>query len=149
MAHRAGLLGCFFRTGNDVLLFHGLNPESWRKISEVRNDGDEGAPRVNPVPALANLPVEMRNYGDEQIRRLFAPEFLEQVHKWLMEKSNSGLKDAKKLCTAERPAILQHDVVLLLDANAGQLAQYVQPVGKILKLNQFDLPVALLLRNHC
>src|SRR5437660_2658389 len=91
----------------------------------------------------------MRNYGDEQIRRVFEPEFLEQIHKRAVEDPNRGLKNAKKLGTAERPAILQHDVVLLLDANAGQFAQDVQPIGKILKLNEFDLPIALLLRNHC
>src|SRR6266478_7885491 len=53
----------------------------------------------------------------------------------------------RERCATERPAVLQKDVVLALDADAGQFAQNVQPVGEILKLNQPNLPVALLLSN--
>ena len=41
----------------------------------------------------------------------------------------------------------KQDVVLLLDADAGELAQNVEAVGQVLKLDEFDLPVALLLGN--
>ena len=46
---------------------------------------------------------------------------------------------------AQCPAILEEDVVLLLDANARQLPQNIQLVGQLLKLDELDLPVALLL----
>jgi len=65
-----------------------------------------------------------------------------------VKNTNRQLKNAEKLSTAERPAFLQHDVVLLLNANAGQLAQYVQAICQVLKLDEFNPPVALLLRNH-
>jgi len=57
------------------------------------------------------------------------------------------LKNSQELRAAERPAVLQQDVVLLLDADAGEFAQNVQPVRQVLKLDEFDLPVALLLGN--
>jgi len=39
-------------------------------------------------------------------------------------------------------------LLLLLDADAGELAENVQLIGEILELNQFDLPRALLLRGN-
>jgi hypothetical protein len=90
----------------------------------------------------------MGNDGDKQVRRLFAPKLLEQVYQRPVKYPNGGLKNAKKLRAAQRPAILQHGVVLLLDADSRQPAKDVQAVSKILKLDEFDLPIALLLRNH-
>ncbi len=80
MAHRTRLIGGFFRTRDDVLILNRLNPEARRKVSQVGDDGDKRAARINLSPALANLAVEMRNYGDEQVRRLFTPKFFEQIH---------------------------------------------------------------------
>jgi len=39
VAHRARLIGGFLRTGDDVLIFDRLNPESRRKSSQVGDDG--------------------------------------------------------------------------------------------------------------
>src|SRR2546425_2294601 len=108
MAQGARLFHGFFRTGDDELIFDRLNPESRWKISEVGDDGDKRPAGINLGPAFTNLPVKMRNYGDEQVRRLFAPELFKKIH--------------------ERPAFLQHDVVLLLNADAGEFAQDVQAV---------------------
>jgi hypothetical protein len=52
------------------------------------------------------------------------------------------------LGAAQCPTILEQDVVLLLDANARQLPQNIQLVGQLLKLDEFDVPVALLLRRN-
>src|SRR5712692_11388222 len=129
MAHGARLIGSFFRTGNDVLILDRLDPESRREISQISDDGDERPARINLVPALANLPVEMRDYGDEQVRGIFAPELFKKFHKRPVKNANGQLKNTEKLRAAESPAFLQHDVVLLLNADAGQFAQDVQPVG--------------------
>src|SRR5216683_3209856 len=148
MAHGTRLSGGFFRARDDVLLLDRLNPEARRKISQVGDNGDERPPGINLRPAFANLPVEMWNDGNKQVGGFFAPKLLEQVYQRPVKHSNGGLKNAKKLGAAQSPAVLQHGVVLLLDADPRQLAQDVQPVGKVLKLNKLDLPVALLLRNH-
>ena len=64
-----------------------------------------------------------------------------------MKYANGRLEHAEKLRAAQRPAILQHDVVLLLNANAGEFAKNVQTVGQILKLDRLDLPVRMPMRN--
>src|SRR6476646_4337738 len=66
-----------------------------------------------------------------------------------MEEANRKLQDAKEILAAERPAVLQHDVVLLLNANPGEFAKHVQPVGQILELHELHLPrPPLLSRNR-
>ena len=65
-----------------------------------------------------------------------------------MKEPDGRLENTQELRGAQRPAVAQEDVVLLLNADAGELAENVQLVGEILELNQFDLPVALLLRGN-
>jgi len=62
-----------------------------------------------------------------------------------MKDADGGLQQAQEVNAAESPAILQQHVVLLLNANAGQLAQDVKLIGEILELDELDLPGALLL----
>src|SRR6266436_10281771 len=140
MAQRARLFHGFFRGCDDVLILDRLNPETRRKISQVRDDGDKRAAGIDLGPAFANLAVEMRNYGNEQVRRLFTPEFFKKIHERPVKYPYRGLKNAKKLSAAKRPAILQHDVVLLLDADAGEHAQNVHTVGQVLELDYLELP---------
>src|SRR5882724_4267545 len=64
-----------------------------------------------------------------------------------MEQPDGCLEHAQEAGAAERPAVLQQNVVLLLDADSGELAQHVESVRQVLKLDELDLPVALLLRN--
>src|SRR6266403_607149 len=64
-----------------------------------------------------------------------------------MKQADGCLQHAKQAGAAERPAILQQNVVLLLDANPGELAQHIEPVRQVLKLDELDLPVALLFGN--
>src|SRR6266852_8795738 len=64
-----------------------------------------------------------------------------------MEQADGRLQHAKEIGAAERPAILQQNVVLLLDADSGELAQHIEPVRQVLKLDKLDLPVALLFGN--
>src|SRR6202051_1848680 len=62
-----------------------------------------------------------------------------------MEDADCGLQQTKQVNAAERPAVPQKDVVLFLDADAGELAQDVEPVGQVLELHEVDIPIALLL----
>src|SRR2546422_7676310 len=64
-----------------------------------------------------------------------------------MKQTDGCLQHAKEAGAAERPAILQQNVVLLLDADSRELAQHIEPVREVLKLDELDLPVALLFRN--
>src|SRR5467141_584685 len=64
-----------------------------------------------------------------------------------MKQADGCLQHAKEAGAAERPAILQQNVVLLLDANSGELSQHIEPVRQVLKLDELDLPVALLFGN--
>src|SRR5260370_8146540 len=128
MTHRARLLCGSFRSGNDVLLFERVSTKMRRKIGEISNDGHERPPGIHARPAFANLAIEMRNDGDKKVRRVFAPMALEQIHKRLVKKANHPLQQAKKISTAEGPAVLQKNVVLLLDADARELAEHVEAI---------------------
>jgi len=58
------------------------------------------------------------------------------------------LQNAQEIRAAKGPAVLQQDIVLLLYTNPGEFAQNVQPVRQVLELDEFDLPVTLLLGNY-
>src|ERR1700730_2111750 len=91
----------------------------------------------------------MRNNGDEQVGRLFAPKLFKQPHERPMEYANGRLQQAQKIDAAERPSILQQHVALLLNSDARQPAKNIKPVSELLKLNELDLPRPLLLGNNC
>src|SRR5713101_2292628 len=148
VAQGARLFHGFFRAGDDELILDRLNPETRRKICQVRDDGDKRAAGIDLRPAFANLAVEIGDDRNEQVRRLFAPEFFKKIHERPVKYAYRGLKNAKKLSAAKRPAILQQDVVLLLDADAGELAQNVQAVSQVLELNEFELPIGVQLGNY-
>ncbi|MDP9146803.1 MAG: hypothetical protein M3N22_04035 [Acidobacteriota bacterium] len=78
---------------------------------------------------------------------MLPPKLLKQANQRAMTEPYRSLQDTKKLRASQRPTISQHDVVLLLNLDAGQLAQYVKLVGKILELNKFDVPRSALLGN--
>src|SRR5215469_6551068 len=147
MAYRAGLLCGFFRAGDDVLFFDGFNPKTRRKIREVRDDGSQRPAGVHLCPTLANLAVEMRDHRNKQVRGILAPVFFKQIYQPFVEEPNSGLKKAQKIPTAKRPPVLQKNVVLLLDANARQLPEHVEPVREVLELQETDPPIPRLLGN--
>ena len=73
------------------------------------------------------------------------PVVFEQIHQRLVKKANGPLQHPEKMSAAESPAVLQKNVVLLLDANAGQFSQNVEAIGEILELDELDLPIASLL----
>src|SRR5258708_36498992 len=87
----------------------------------------------------------MGDNGDEQVGGLFAPELFEEAHERAMKDANGRLQQAQKINAAESPAILEQHVVLLLNADAGELPQDVELVGELLELDELDLPGAFLL----
>src|SRR5712692_7486291 len=144
----ASLLRGALRAGNDVLLFQRLDPKARREIGKVGDERDERAARIDFAPALAQFAIEMRNDGNQQVGGFFAPERFEQAHERAMEGANGRLQQTQEIHAAEGPAILQQHVVLLLNANAGQLAQDVELIGEFLELDQLDLPGTLLLGSN-
>src|SRR5208337_1549829 len=145
LAHRARLLHGALRAANDILLLERLDPETRREIREIRNDGDEWPIGIHGRPGFSYLLVEVGNDRNQQVRRMLAKVLGEQAHHRPVKEPNSGLENTQELGSAQRPAIAQKDVVLLLDADAGQFAENIQLVGNVLELSQFDLPRALLL----
>ena len=73
--------------------------------------------------------------------------FFKQIYQPFVEQPNGALQKAQKIPTAERPPVLQKNVVLLLDANARQLPEHVEPVREVLELQETDLPIPRLLGN--
>ena len=52
VAERASLFRSPLRTGDDVLVFHWLDPKARRKIGQVGDQCDEGPAGINFAPAL-------------------------------------------------------------------------------------------------
>ena len=119
-----------------------------RIIGEVGQDRDKarGGPRL--AQALGERTVEMGNHGDHQVRLAGAPELLEQPHRLAVQQADEKLEHAHGLRGAERPAFLQHQVVEVLHAQAGQLAHPVDGVEQFLQVHQPDLPPALFFHNQ-
>src|SRR5262249_35946900 len=141
----ARLLNGAFGTCDHVLLFDGLDPEARGEVSEVGDDGDERATRIDLGPAFGDLAVEVGDHGNEQIGGFLAPEILEQADHGAMKDLDGELQQAQQKYGAQRPAVLEQFVVLLLDADTGEASQDVEVVGELLKLHELDLPGALLL----
>ena len=87
----------------------------------------------------------MGDDGNQHVGGIFAPGVFEETNELIVKSANGGLEYAEERSSAEGPAILEERVVLLLDADAGEAAEDVELVGKLLKLDEFDLPAALLL----
>src|SRR5258708_22235186 len=118
MAQRARLLCGFPCSCNDVLFFDRFNPKTRRKIGQVRDDGHERPRAIHARPAFVNLAVEMRNDRDKKVRWIISPILLEQIHERLVTEPNGPLQQAEKISAAESPAVLQKNLVFLLDADA-------------------------------
>jgi hypothetical protein len=90
----------------------------------------------------------VRNDGHQQVGGIFAPRVFEEADQGTVKKANGGLQHPEEDDGPQGPAVLQEDIVLLLDADAGQPAKNVQLVGELLKLDQLDLPRSVLLGKH-
>ena len=144
-----GLLYGSLGSGDDELLAftgnRGLDPEVRGKVGEVGDDSNERSAGANVVPTFVNFAIEVGDDGDQEVGGVFAPEFFEKSDQRLMENADGGLKYAEQGCGAEGPAVLEDDVVLLLNADAGEPSKNVELVGEFLELDQFDLPGTMLL----
>src|SRR5579883_945337 len=144
----ARLLHRLFRTANHMLILNRLNPKMRREIRNVRNQSRKRPPRMSQFPCLCNLPIEMRNHGNQQISVIFSEIIHQQAHQRPVKNPDRCLQHTQQLRRAQRPPISQQRVVLFLNADPGQLAQHIQTVGKLLKLHKFHLPSAILLGNN-
>ena len=107
MSQGTSLICGFFRAGDDILFRDGLNPEPRWKIGQVRNERDERTTWVNASPAFAELPVEMRDHGNQKVGRILAPELLKQPHQRMVKHADGHLQQTQQIDTAQRPAVLQ------------------------------------------
>jgi hypothetical protein len=85
---------------------------------------------------------------------MLLPELLEDPHGRPVVRPHHKLQDAHELRAAQRPAVAQHLVVHVLDANSGQLAEDIQRVEDFLKVYQGHfqrqaLPLDLHLQSRC
>lgn len=78
---------------------------------------------------------------------MLAPEIFKQPNHGTMEDANGKLQNPQNIDASQCPAILQHQVIEGLNTEAGQFTKHVETIGKVLKLDQFELPRTPLLRN--
>ena len=142
----AGLIDGALGTGDDVLVLDGLDPEVRGEVGKSVMRVTKGRPGQTSVPAFVDLAIEVGDDRNQQVGGLFAPAVFQEADQRTVEDPNGGLEDAEEVDGAQGPAVLEERVVLLLDADAGEPAEDVELVGKLLELDEFDLPGALLLR---
>ncbi len=87
VADGSGLLYGTLGSGDDVLIFDGLDPEMRREVGEVGDDGDERPAGADVVPTFVNFAIEVGDDGDEHVGGIFAPDILrggEPAGRWKM-----------------------------------------------------------------
>ncbi len=65
-----------------------------------------------------------------------------------MIQADDPLHAARQLRRAQRPALVEQQVVAILEAQPGDFAENVQLIELLLKVHQADLPGPVLLLNH-
>src|SRR5579872_4541954 len=113
------LLHGALRAANQKLLLP-LDPKMPRVVCNIRENRHERFTRASSSQALAKRPIEMRNERRNEIRPQSLPVFLEQSHRFPVVYANDALQHAHQLRAAQRPAVLQHAVVDVLNAQPGE-----------------------------
>jgi len=124
----------------DEILLLFLEPETRRIVCEVGEYGDVGAAGEGAPITFAQRLVEMGHEGDNHVGRRFTPAFREDAHSGAMVDGNCELEQTHQLLATEGQAGLEHPVVSVLNANAGDLAHEIQVVESFLQIEKVDIP---------
>ena len=135
MPERASLLNRMLGSANDVLRL-GLNPEVLRIIRQVGKNRNKRPPRKRLLVTLPQRAIKMRDKRHHHVRRVLLPELFEYLHRGPVVGSNDNLQHAHELRAAQGPAVPQHLVVHVLNANSGQFAKDIQGIKHFLKVYQ-------------
>src|SRR5579885_489388 len=142
MSHAERLLLRALSPANEKLVLPGLDPEVRRIIGEV---GENRHQRRPAVEALVQRAIEIRNQRDHKIRPLLRPEIPEQPNLTAMIDPNDHMHRGHQLRGAQSPALLQKQVVHILQAEPSDLAENIQRVEHLLQIHQPHIPGTLLL----
>ena len=130
----------------DEVLRLALDPEVRRVVGDVGEDGDQRSAgnRIAQLSHMARL-----RFGTSETTRSGGRSrqyLLEQAHLGGMIQPDQPLH-GRQLRRAERPA-REHQVVDLLQLQAGDLRKHIQLVEGFLQIDEADLPGPVLLLDH-
>ncbi len=110
----------------DEILGLAFEPEVGREIGEIGEKGDEGSLGRDVAQALKEGAIEVRDDGENEVGTALFPDGFEQAHGFIVVETKEGLEDAHDVRASPGPAIFEHEVVNILDANAGKTAGDIQ-----------------------
>ena len=105
-----------------------------RIVRQVGQHRDKGPARKRFLVTFPQRAIEVRHERNHHVRRVLLPELFEDPHRGPVVRPHDKLQDAHELRAAQRPAVAQHLVVHVLNANSGQLAEDIQRVEDFLKV---------------
>jgi hypothetical protein len=115
-----------------------------RIVRDVGKDAHQRRARQGAAQALAQRADEVRRQGDHHVRAALAPEFLEHAHLLSMEQADHPVHDRHQLSRPQRPSLLEHEVVHVLQPKPGRLAENVDRIQHLLQVHHADLERARL-----
>ena len=149
-----------FRVAQGERLFHGLvrpademlilplHPEVRRVIRDIGEDGHQRRTGQRALQAFTQRAVEIGDQRHHHVRPAFPPELFEHPHLRPVKHADQQVHAGRELPGPERPALLQHEVVNVLEPQAGDFAEDVERIQQLLQIHHADLEGALLPLHH-
>jgi hypothetical protein len=143
MLHRQSLLDGFFGAADEILILT-LDPKVRWIIRDVGENGDQRYAGQGAPEAFAERSVKIRHQRDHQVRPALTPQLLQHPHLLAVKQANHQVHAGSELRRTEGPAFLEHQIVKVLHAQAGELAENVDRIQEFLQIDQPDIEEAAL-----
>jgi hypothetical protein len=128
------------RGAADDILILLLQPEMRREVGQVCEHRDHGRIGRHIVQAIEDGAVEIRNQRNHQVGPGAPPVLLDHADLPAVKEANQQVHAARELRRAERPTLLEHQVVDVFQAQSGDFAEQVERLEHLLQVHQPDLP---------
>src|SRR5579883_549120 len=97
-------------------------------VRNVGQNGDKGRRRKGSTQAFAQRPIEMRYKRRDEIRVCILPVAFQQLNGFAVVYAYDKLQNPHQMWAAQRPAVLQHSVVDILNAQTCYSANKINGV---------------------
>ena len=140
--HLARLLDGLVGPADQELLLP-FDPEVRRIIREIGEYGYEWPAGKRGRKALTQCAIEVWNKRHNHVVLRPAPVLRQQPDRWPMIHPDRGLQDRNQLRAAQRPAIPDHPVVDVLNAQAGHAPDGIERIEQLLQIDQLGAGIGI------
>src|SRR5271170_517965 len=111
-----------------------------RVVSNICQYRYEWASWKHAAKTFAHRAIEMRHKRNEHVWFGFSPMRFEQSNRRAVIHANRELQHPQKLRTSERPALAQHGVIDILNADPGVFFDDIEGIHQLLQIGETDFP---------